>query len=231
MKKIIAIAISAVLMAASTFALGLSAGVKGDIGQTMGNEWAQVKSDVMAINMNSEFDFGFGGFVNVDIINGLGIMTECDVVKSKIQFTGAKADEATDKDKWTTKDYDVWMIDVPVMIWNNVDIWKFRLGMGVGVNFSFNLDAEDRASFENVYEKAKSVYTEKNFIMGAVAGIDGTFFITDNIGLVSSVRYIGNFEKTTANYPIEGTDGVDYPSVKFNRNSFYGGLGVVVKVF
>ncbi len=231
MKKIIAIAVAAVVMASSTFALGLSFGVKGDIGKTLANNWADAKSEIMEFNMNSEFDFGFGGYTNVELINGLGVLLECDVTKSQIKFTGAKIADGKDKENWETKEFDTWLIDVPVMLWNNIDFWKFRIGMGVGVNFSFNLDAKDRASIEAAIDKAKTVYAEKSFIMGAVAGIDGKFYITDTIGLVASARYIGNFEKTTATFPIEGTEGFEYPSIKFNRNSIYGGLGMEIKLF
>lgn len=238
MKKIIAMAAAAVIMASSTFALGLSAGVRGDLGKTLSNDWADVKTELSSVNINTELDFGFGGYVNVEVLNGLGIQVEGNVIKNSFQFTGGTYDEATDTTKYTTKDYDVWMVDVPVMLWDNFDLGRLTLGLGAGVNFSFNLDATDRSSFETAYDKAKEVYTNKSYIMGACAGIDGKFFITDTIGIVGSVRYIGNFEKTTASYPIGGTDdeghsdnSVEYPTVNFTRNSFYAGIGVEVRLF
>ena len=220
MKKIIAMTVAAIFMATSTFALGLSVGAKGNLGTTVSNDWAEVSSDFASMTINSEFDGGFGAYVNLSIMGGLGLMVEADVTNSKIQFKG-DASNLISADDYTTSTFDAWLIDVPVMLWGNIDLWKLRLVMCVGPNFSFNLDAADRDSLGTTAEYLKKVYAEKMYTMGLALGVDAKFFVTDNIGIVASGRYIGNFEKTTATYPIKGSDeGIQYPSVEFKRNSF-----------
>lgn len=231
MKKIIAIVVSALFMTASTFALGLSAGVKGNLGKTMSNDWAEVVTEFGEMNINSELEAGFGGYVNVSLFGGLGVQAEVDVVKNTFKFQGEGLKDATDTTKYEAKDYEAWLVDIPLMLWGNVDLGPLRLGLGVGPNFSFNLDATDRASFETVYEKANKVYTEKLYTMGLALGLDGKFYISDNFGIVASTRYLGNFDKTTASYPIENGPEVEYPSVEFKRNSFYAGIGLEFKLF
>ena len=231
MKKIIALAVTSLLMVSSTFALGLSIGAKGNLGTTVSNDWAEVGTDLKGLSMNSEFDGGFGAYVNVGIVGGLGVQVEADVTKSTIQFKGASTQEAIDSNNWETKNFDSWLVDVPVMLWGSLDFWKFNLGFGVGPNFSFNLDATDRASFEAAGNYLSKVYTDKLYTLGLALGVDGKFYITDNFAIVASGRYIGNFEKTTATYPIEGGEGIDYPWIEFKRNSLYGGVGVELKLF
>lgn len=232
MKKIIAIAIAAISIVSASFALDFSVGVKGNLGQTVSNEMAKIENDLASINLNSEFEFGGGAYVNLGLFGGLGVQAEANVVNSKIQFTGTAPKEILEgtEDKIIQNKYDSWIVDVPVMLWENIDIWRFTIGLGVGPNFSFDMEATTDPS--KIIETAKKVYTDKLFKVGAAAGVDLKFYITENFGIVTSGRYICNFEKTTATLPIEGMEeGIEYPTVKFNRNSFYGGVGVELKLF
>ncbi len=234
MKKIIAIAVAAITLVSSTFALDLEVGARGILGKTFTNDMKALGEEFKGVNINTPMDYGFGVYGNFALFGGLGIQAEVNVMKGGVEFTGEKIDKNTaNKENIKKTEFEQWLIDVPVMAWLNLDCWKLTIGFGTGVNFSFAMDPT--TDIQKIKDDVKGIYGDKNFTVGLVTGADVKFYLTDNLGIVLSGRWILNFEKTTAKYPIEIADGigteVELPSIEFKRNAIYGGLGVEWKLF
>ena len=110
MKKIILILAGALLFSASTFAMDLSVGVKGNLG-----------GDASGIDGAA---LGGGVYVNLDLINGFGVQIEGDITACKItKDDGLVVNEAA-------------VINLPVMAWYNYNFTRFVIGGGAGINAS-----------------------------------------------------------------------------------------------
>lgn len=216
MKKIIALAIVAFSMVTSSFALNLSIGARGNAGLNLDvNQDAiqQVTDEAKKITKDSAFDVGFGLYANAALLGGLGVQAEANFVTSNTSFNGAVNGEKID--------YDTMLLDVPVMVWLNLDLANFVVGFGVGPNFSTRIN-----EMSEIKGLSKDV-----FKMGAAAGVDAKIFLTGNLALVASVRYIMDFTKTEVPIKIQDYEvGGTYPQLDFTRKSLYGGIGLEYKI-
>ena len=101
MKKIISILAGALLLTASTFAMDLSVGVKGNLG-----------GDASGIDGAA---LGGGVYINLDLINGFGVQFEGDITACKITNNdGLVVNEAA-------------TINLPVMAWYNYKFSDLQL--------------------------------------------------------------------------------------------------------
>ena len=209
MKKIIALAIVAVSMVSASFALDFSIGARGIAGMNLDPadsvNNAKVEKDAV-------YDFGFGVNANFALLGSLGLQGEANFITSKGKF-----DDLTNS---KTVEYDTILMDMPVMLWLNLDLWKFTLGFGAGPNFSATL---------NEYSEIEAM--SDRFKVGICAGVDGKFYLTNHLGLVASIRYIMDFQKTSVPIEVQGVNVGEYPSVEYTRKSLYGGLGLEWKFF
>ena len=209
MKKIIALAIVAISMVSASFALDFSIGARGIAGMNL--DPAESVNNAK-VEKDAVYDFGFGVNANFALLGSLGVQGEANFITSKGKFTENGVD---------ANDYATILMDMPVMLWLNLDLWKFTLGFGAGPNFSATL---------NEYSEIKAM--SDRFKVGICAGVDGKFYLTNHLGLVASIRYIMDFQKTEVPIIIEGYDtGTGYPSVEYTRKSLYGGLGLEWKFF
>ena len=209
MKKIIALAIVAISMVSASFALDFSIGARGIAGMNLDPadsvNNAKVEKDAV-------YDFGFGVNANFALLGSLGLQGEANFITSKGKF-----DDLTNS---KTVEYDTILMDMPVMLWLNLDLWKFTLGFGAGPNFSATL---------NEYSEIEAM--SDKFKVGICAGVDGKFYLTNHLGLVASIRYIMDFQKTSVPIEVQGQEVASYPSVEYTRKSLYGGLGLEWKFF
>ena len=209
MKKIIALAIVAVSMVSASFALDFSIGARGIAGMNLDPadsvNNAKVEKDAV-------YDFGFGVNANFALLGSLGLQGEANFITSKGKF-----DDLTNS---KTVEYDTILMDMPVMLWLNLDLWKFTLGFGAGPNFSATL---------NEYSEIEAM--SDRFKVGICAGVDGKFYLTNHLGLVASIRYIMDFQKTSVPIEVQGVNVGECPSVEYTRKSLYGGLGLEWKFF
>lgn len=211
MKKIIALAIVAISMVSASFALDFSIGARGIAGMNL-DPAESVNKASSNVKKDAVYDFGFGVNANFALLGSLGLQGEANFITSKGKF-----DDLT---KNKTAEYDTILMDMPVMLWLNLDLWKFTLGFGAGPNFSATL---------NEYSEIEAM--SDMFKVGICAGVDGKFYLTNHLGLVASIRYIMDFQKTSVPIVIEGYEAGSYPSVEYTRKSLYGGLGLEWKFF
>ena len=209
MKKIIALAIVAISMVSASFALDFSIGARGIAGMNL--DPAESVNNAK-VEKDAVYDFGFGVNANFALLGSLGLQGEANFITSKGKF-----DDLT---KNKTAEYDTILMDMPVMLWLNLDLWKFTLGFGAGPNFSATL---------NEYSEIKAM--SDRFKVGICAGVDGKFYLTNHLGLVASIRYIMDFQKTSVPIEVQGQEVASYPSVEYTRKSLYGGLGLEWKFF
>ena len=209
MKKIIALAIVAVSMVSASFALDFSIGARGIAGMNLDPadsvNNAKVEKDAV-------YDFGFGVNANFALLGSLGLQGEANFITSKGKFD--------DLNNSKTVEYDTILMDMPVMLWLNLDLCMFTLGFGAGPNFSAAL---------NEYSEIEAM--SDRFKVGICAGVDGKFYLTNHLGLVASIRYIMDFQKTSVPIEVQGVNVGEYPSVEYTRKSLYGGLGLEWKFF
>lgn len=211
MKKILAMALIAVTLVSSTFAIGFGIGGKAVLGTNLASD-DTLKGTVTSLSKDSAFDFGGNVYANFALLGGLGVQAEANLINSSITF--ATGDVQTEK-------YSTLKLDIPLMVWLNLDLWRFTLGFGAGPNFGITL-AE--------LSELKSA-TKESFKMGLAAGADLKFYFTKHLGLVTSVRYIMDFQKDEREIEIAGYTAGSYPTVEYTRRSLYGGIGLELKLF
>jgi len=180
MKKIIAAIVMTVCMVSATFALDFSIGARGNLGRNLSTDMESSWSEIASTTMETPFEFGFGAYTNFALLGGLGVQAELNLTKSKIQFNDSTQDPG-----YQTADYDTWLLDVPVMVWLNLDVWRMTVGFGAGVNFAFDLQA---GSISDLYAQTKDAVKDNIFKMGFVCGADFKFYVTNNIGIVLDAR-------------------------------------------
>lgn len=109
MKKLIAVLMMGALLAGSVFALDLSVGLKGIVG----NDNSNIKGATIG-----------GGFdINLDMKNGFGLEVQSNIVPSKLTSTD---DGMTFVNHMT--------VNIPVMAWYNARFSWFGLGFGAGIS-------------------------------------------------------------------------------------------------
>ena len=212
MKKIIAIAITAVLMLSAGFALDLEVGVHGILGRNLDS--GSFEDNLNAAKEDMTFDYGFGAYANLALFEGLGIQAEANYVTSSITF----AQEGADNVK-----YNMHILDLSPMIWLNLDLWRFTIGFGAGPDFEIPL-----ASLGDISNAKK-----QDFTVGLISGADVKYYFTDHLGLVLSGRFICDWKKKDVPIEVNGYQLGDatYPSYSFARRTLYGGLGLEFKLF
>lgn len=222
MKKIITSIIIAMTMVVSSFALDFSIGAKGVLSTNLDPESkVSFKDTYTNLKTNPVFDGGFGVFANFALLGGLGVQAEANFITSNVNF-------ALEENK--VVDYESLVMDVPVMLWLNLPIWKLSLGLGAGVNFSTELNRSVDGSAGYVQQ-----IKENQFKMGFVTGADFKIYFTKHLGLVMGGRYIIDFNKTTVplveETGIEAVDKLERPSIEFTRKNLSGGVGLEFKFF
>ena len=212
MKKIIAIAITAVLMLSAGFALDFEVGVHGILGRNLDS--GSFEDNLNAAKEDMTFDYGFGAYANFALFKGLGIQAEANYVTSSITF----AQEGAGNVK-----YNMHILDLSPMIWLNLDLWRFTIGFGAGPDFEIPL-----ASLGDISNAKK-----QDFTVGLISGADVKFYFTDHLGLVLSGRFICDWKKKDVPIEVNGYQLGDatYPSYSFARRTLYGGLGLEFKFF
>lgn len=212
MKKIFAMALIAVTLVSSTFAIGFGIGGKAVLGKNLASE-DTLKGTVTGLTKDSAFDFGGNVYANFALLGGLGVQAEANLIHSSITFATGEAQ---------TTEYATLQLDIPLMVWLNLDLWRFTLGFGAGPNFGITLSE---------LNELKSA-TKESFKMGLAAGVDLKFYFTKHLGLVTSARYIMDFKKDERAIEVSGYDtGETYPTIEYTRRSLYGGIGLEFKLF
>ena len=238
MKKIIALAIIAVSMVSASFALEFEIGAKVIGGQNVA-DGSSTAETVKNLNADSHFQYGGAAYMNFALFGGLGLQLEPTIIKGSVSFQGEKDVDGTVN--VYTADYDALTLDVPLMVWLNLDLWKLTIGFGGGVDFSMDLNRNE-SYWSQVANKAQQ---ERNkaaseglakMSFAWIAGVDTKFYLTDHLGLVASARYIMDIKKkdvpvTVGAGNMEVNTGVTYPTIEYGRRFLYGGIGVEFKFF
>lgn len=212
MKKIIAMAVTAVLLLSATFALDFEVGARGILGRNLDS--GSFADNYKAAKEDKTFDFGFGAYANFALFGGLGIQAEANYVNSSMTFV---------KDGADTVKYSMHILDLSPMVWLNLDLWRFTIGFGAGPNFEIPL-----ASLGDIKDAKK-----QDFTVGIIAGADAKFYFTKHLGIVLSGRFICDFNKKDVPIEVNGYElpGAEYPTYEFARRTLYGGLGMEFKLF
>ena len=236
MKKIIALAIIAVSIVSASFALEFEVGAKLIGGQNVA-DGSTAKETIQGLNAQSKFQYGGAAYMNFALFGGLGVQLEPTIIKGTVSF---KTQQDGSTDAYYT-DYDALTLDVPIMAWLNLDLWKLTIGFGGGVDFSMDLNRNEsylkQIADETQRQKATAASEGLSKMAFAwIAGVDTKFYLTDHIGLVGSVRYIMDIKKkevpvTVGAGNVEVNTGVTYPTIEYGRRFLYGGLGVEFKFF
>lgn len=149
MKKLIAVLMMSALLAGSVFALDLSVGLKGIVG----NDNSSVKGATIG-----------GGFdINLDMKNGFGLEVQSNIVPSKLTSTD---DGMTFVNHMT--------VNIPVMAWYNARFSWFGLGLGAGISCTMSENHPAEASNTKIGLAAglkTKIFVTDNIAI--VAGITG----------------------------------------------------------
>lgn len=227
MKKLIALAVAAVTLVSATFALDFEIGGRFFMGTNLGKTTLlEVKNDpsneLTNINLDSALDYGFGAYANFALFGGLGVQGEANLTKGSASLKGLVSGKKAEK-------YEIWTLDLPVMVWANFDLWKFTIGAGAGVNFSCDLQS---GGLKSLYNQVSLNAKDNMFRTGFVCGADAKFYFTKHLGLVASGRFVMDFKKKDVPVSVENTDSsISIPTIEFSRRSLYGGIGLEWKFF
>ena len=211
-KKIIAVLMIVCLCVASTFAFGLGAGVKGNLGWNVG-AGDSIVSSFSSIDKNSAFDFGGGAYVYMSFLPFLGVQAEANLISSSVTFSSVETGDV--------QKYEQLLLDLTPMLWSVYDFWIFQLAFGVGPNFSIGL-----AQLGDITSASWDQFT-----VGLGCGADFKIFFGEHFGLVLGGRFICEWNQTNVAVTVADYDtGASYPEVSFYRRSFYGSVGVELKI-
>ena len=180
---------------------------------------------------DSNFEFGAAAYLNFALFGGLGVQIEPTLIKSNVSFSGTTMTR--------NQDYEVMTLDIPVMVWLNLDLWKLTIGFGGGVDFSMELnkDAKFADVASDVAARAQAASQDMSTTSFAwIVGADVKFYLTKHLGLVASARYIMDINKKDVPVTVnvagyEADTGMTYPTIEYGRRFLYGGLGVEFKFF
>ena len=150
MKKLITVLMMVALLTSSVFAMDLSVGLKGIVG----NDNSTVKGATIG-----------GGFdINLDIKNGFGLEIQSNIVPSKLTSTD---------DGLTFVNH--MSVNIPVMAWYNAKFSWFGLGLGAGISCTMSENHPVNASNTKMGLAAglqTKIFVTKDIAI--VAGITGT---------------------------------------------------------
>ena len=214
MKKIISMAVAAVLMVSALSALELEFGARGILGRNLDNG-KSLKDNYELAKADKTFDAGFSVYGMFALFGNLGIQAEANYIRSEKDF------KVKEGNKYVTKEYELHTLDLAPMVWLNLPLGKLALGLGAGPNFSIPV-----ASVGEVKNATKDQFT-----VGLIAGTDFKFYFTDHLGLVLSGRYITDWTKKTVTIDAYGQSmDTGIPEYSFNRKTIYGGIGLELKL-
>ena len=236
MKKIIALAIIAVSRVSASFALEFEIGAKVIGGQNVA-DGSTAADTLKNLKADSNFQYGGAAYMNFALFGGLGLQLEPTIIKGSVSFQGNADGTRTAN---TTK-YDALTLDVPLMVWLNLDLWKLTIGFGGGVDFSMDLNRNEsylkQITDETQRQKAAAVSDGlAKMAFAWIAGVDTKFYLTDHLGLVASARYIMDIKKKEVPVTVgvgntEVNTGFTYSTVEYGRRFLYGGVGLEFKFF
>ena len=149
MKKLIAVLMMGALLEGSVFALDLSVGLKGIVG----NDNSSVKGATI----------GGGCDINLDMKNGFGLEVQSNITPSKLTSTD---DGMTFVNHMT--------VNIPVMAWYNARFSWFGLGLGAGISCTMSENHPAEASNTKIGLAAglkTKIFVTDNIAI--VAGITG----------------------------------------------------------
>lgn len=153
MKKLLGVLTVLFCLSASTFAVDFAVGGKGFFGKC-------ISPDNTSYN---GFVSGGGAFFNLDLLMGLGIQTEVNVMTNRVTF-------ASNSVSFT--EYET--IDVPVYVWFNLPIKPVTIGGGLGVNFSGHSGGT----------------ASQQVIVGVAAGANIIAYVAPHFGIVFGANYV-----------------------------------------
>lgn len=221
MKKIITLAVIMTNLLASSFALTLSVGGTGFLGTDIAENTAttEIASEVKNVRLDTNLNYGFGLYGNLSVFGGLGVQVEANLTKGSTSINGLS--------EGNVSDYDTWILDIPVMLWDNFSIGPLVVGLGAGLNFSFDLASGDMSS---LFAQAKASYSDDNYRTGFAGGANVKFYLGQNLGIVAKGLFIADFNPKTVelaveNYAVSG----ETLSISYTRRSLYGAIGLEYK--
>ncbi|MCI5605991.1 MAG: hypothetical protein SPE59_02395 [Treponema sp.] len=204
MKKLLAVAVMAVTMISSTFALNLSVGVKGLAGANVGTN---IVENAQKISSDTAFIYGAGAYIDFSIFGPAGFQIGANFSNNEV---------TTDDGSFTN-----YLLDVPVMLWADFKIGPVGIGAGGGLNLSFVVDSISKDS-------VVSSVTSNVFNYGITAGANAKFYPKKFFAIVVGATYVLDISPTKIT-PASVVSGE--PLLTFNRGILSGNLGVEFKLF
>ncbi len=221
MKKLLSVLAVAATIATSSFALSVGVGGTAFLGKDIAESTAttEIASEVKSVTLDTNLNYGFGLYGHVDLLGALGVQAEANLTKGTTSISGLQ--------EGTVSDFELWTLDVPLMLWLNFDVGPFSIGGGAGVNFSFTLDS---GSVSELYAQTKANYTDNNYRTGLAAGLSAKLFVSDNWGIVAKGLFIAELDPTTIPVNLQDyTSAEELPTVTYTRRSLYGAVGLEYK--
>ncbi len=221
MKKLLSVLAITATIASSSFALSAGIGGTGFLGKDIAESTAttEIANDVKSVTLDTNLNYGFGAYGYLGILGGLGVQAEANLTKGTTSISGLQEGDVSD--------FELWTLDVPVMLWANFDFGPLTVGGGAGVNFSFSLDS---GSISELYSQTKANYSDNNYRTGLAAGLNAKLFLGDHFGLVVQGLFIAEFDPTTIPVNIEDYTSDELPTISYTRRSIYGSIGIEYKL-
>ena len=205
MKKILALAATAVMFTTSIFAFGLAGvGAKGGVnfgaGTTLEGDIKKAAEDIADKYKSGNVGGGFGVYALLDIVDlDFGML----YVQPEINFNFNNGFNIDNKDyKYQEKIY-THTLDIPVLVTLEVPVGdSFEVGGGAGLQIAFPLKADIEYTNGSYSTKASSdndkVTANPNF--GMLFDVNGKFLFgsgkTKHFAAVVDMRYTLDFAKT-----------------------------------
>lgn len=189
MKKLLGVLAVLFCLSASTFAVDFAVGGRGIFGKSISPDNTSYNGYVC----------GGGAFFNLDLLMGLGIQTEVNVMTNRVSF-------GTNSISFT--DYET--VDVPVYVWFNLPVKPVTIGGGIGLNFSGHTGNN----------------SEQQVIVGVAAGANIIAYVAPHFGIVFGANYVWDafpqFERTRSG----DTETITFIENDKKRHQICGSIGL-----
>ena len=210
MKKILALAATALIFTTSIFAIGLAgAGAKfgvnfGGAGTTLEGDTKKSADYIEDKYKHGNIGGGFGFYALLDIVDlDFGIL----YVQPEINFNFNNGFNVDDKDhKYEEKIY-THTLDLPVLVTLEVPVADmFEVGGGLGLQFAFPLKSDVETTLGSNSSKASSNYDKisANPNIGLIFDANGKFLFgskkVKHFAAVLDLRYTLDFAKTSFDF-------------------------------
>lgn len=225
MKKILMSLFVSAFVLTSAFSLNLSFGAKGMAGIAVGSNIENLGKDLANISEEiknkPEVLLNGGFYIDASLLGPLGLQVGANFGKNKV---------TTVYNDTVVQEFSELILDIPVMLWADLKLGPIGVGLGVGPNLSYSLDAEYTAGGMTIESENLAL---NKAVIGLTAGANAKIYIKSHIAVVAGASYVLDLQKKEVALTTDllGQTITTDDLIGVKRSNVFGNIGIEVKLF